>query len=62
MADRWALVYNDNAKRDLRLLDKSVRMEVAKAIEKVRHNPLPRSEGGYGNALGNKNAIYLTGC
>jgi mRNA interferase RelE/StbE len=32
-----------------------------KAIEKVSHNPLPSTEGGYGKPLGNKNIANLTG-
>ena len=31
-------------------------------VRRVRQNPLPNSEGGYGKPLGNKNNVNLTGC
>ncbi len=31
-----------------------------KAINKVKENPLPQNEGGYGKPLGNKHGLNLT--
>ena len=57
----WELAFLDEALDDLKALDGSVRKRVIKAIEKTRTNPLPKSEGGYGNPLGNKHSFDLTG-
>ena len=53
--------YAPEAKNDLRKLDRSIRMQVFKAIEKVSKNPVPYTEGGYGKPLGNKGNRYLKG-
>lgn len=58
---KWELEYLPEALEDLKHLDFSVRKPVLKGIEKVRENPLPKSEGGYGNPLGNKEGNNLTG-
>jgi len=50
------------ARVDLKSLDKSQISQVEKLIERVSLNPLPKSEGGYGNALGNIGGNNLTGC
>ena len=50
----WELSFLPEAREDLRALDGSQRIRVEKAIAKVQSNPLPSSEGGYGNPLGNK--------
>ena len=57
----WELTFLDEALSDLKALDGSVRKRIVKAIEKVRTNPLPKSEGGYGNPLGNQHGYNLTG-
>ena len=57
----WQVVYHPEAKEDLRHLDGSQRIQVIKAIRKIAANPLPKSEGGYGKPLGNKNGNDLTG-
>lgn len=57
----WKIVYSEEAQRDIRSLDKSKRVRVSKAIERVSQNPLPFTEGGYGKPLGNKNGRNLTG-
>ncbi len=41
-------------------MDNSQRKQVLKAIDKVKTNPLPQNEGGYGKPLGNKRGINLT--
>lgn len=55
----WAIEYHELAKKDLLKLDKTQRMQVLKAIEKVSQNPLPNYEGGYGKPLGNRAASQL---
>ena len=46
---------------DFRALDGSQRILVKKAIAKIRANPLPDTEGGYGKRLGNKSNTQLAG-
>ncbi|MDE6835244.1 MAG: type II toxin-antitoxin system RelE/ParE family toxin [Ruminococcus sp.] len=58
---KWSVEYLPEAKKDLKNLDGSQRLLVLKAIKKVQTNPLPQSEGGYGNPLGNKNGNDLSG-
>ena len=57
----WALQFTSEAADDLKRLDGSQRNQVASALERVRINPLPVSEGGYGKPLGNKFGFNLTG-
>ena len=57
----WAVVYLPEAEKDLRQLDGSQRLLVLKAIRKVRENPLPVDEGGYGKPLGSRGGKTLTG-
>ena len=56
----WEVLYLPEAENDLKKLDGSQRILVLKAIKKVRNNPLPQSEGGYGKPLGNKCGRNLT--
>ena len=58
----WKVIWFDEAKEDFDKLDRSQEVLVRKYIQKVRQNPLPQSEGGYGKPLGNKGNINLTGC
>lgn len=58
----WHIRYLDETDEDFQKLDGSQTRRVRKAIDKVRQNPLPRNEGGYGIALGNKGGVNLTGC
>ena len=57
----WELSFLPEAQEDLRSLDGSQRIRVAKAIAKVQENPLPASEGGYGKPLGNKRVSQISG-
>ena len=57
----YLVEYSDDAKSDLKKLDNSHAHQVRKAIDKVSQNPLPKSEGGYGNPLGNVGGRNLTG-
>jgi mRNA interferase RelE/StbE len=53
--------FTREAQKDLAVLGSPRDKIVRKAIEKVAQNPLPKSEGGYGNPLGNKRGTNLTG-
>ena len=53
--------YTEKAKADLKALDLSQARQVRKIIDRVSNNPLPKSEGGYGNPLGHKGGTNLTG-
>ena len=61
MKSHWTIVYTDAAKKDKDALDPSARKQVYKALRKVSLNPLPKSEGGYGSPLGNKQGSNLAG-
>lgn len=50
----------EEAKKDIKKLERSASLQVLKGIQKVSQNPLPIQEGGYGKPLGNKNGANLT--
>jgi mRNA interferase RelE/StbE len=56
----WQIVYLEEAKKDLKKLDRSTQIVVLKGIDKVSENPLPMQQGGYGKPLGNKTGTNLT--
>ena len=56
----WELDYLPEAREDIKNLDRSKQIIVIKAIKKVKTNPLPQAEGGYGKPLGNKHGFNLT--
>ena len=57
----WSLIFLPDAQKDLQSLSGDQRILVAKALDKVRKNPLPSSEGGFGKPLGNKGGTDLSG-
>ena len=57
----WSVKYLPEAQEDFDGLDGSQKLLVRRAIQKVRQNPLPVIEGGYGKPLGNKGGRNLTG-
>ena len=57
----WIIRELPEVERDMRRLDSSQRRLVAKLLLRVRENPLPASEGGYGKPLGHKAGVDLTG-
>ncbi len=57
----WEVIYLPEAEKDYRSLSRSQQILVSKAIKKVRENPLPQAEGGYGKPLGHKHGANLTG-
>ena len=56
----WNIRIADEAKKDYKKLEGSVRKQVLAGILKVSEAPLP-SPNGYGKPLGNKNGNNLTG-
>lgn len=56
----WDLKYLPETEKDLASLDNQQRIRVLKAIKKVKTNPLPQNEGGYGKSLGHKQGTNLT--
>lgn len=58
----WNLDFLPEANDDLNKLDGSQKHLVLKAIDRVRRNPLPTNEGGYGKPLGSLHDTNLTGC
>lgn len=58
---KWAVDFLPETADDLARLDGSQRQIAVKAIEKVRQNPLPNTEGGYGKPLGNVAGTALAG-
>lgn len=56
----WDIEFLEEAEKDMKKLDHSVRVQVLKGIRKVSSNPLPVQEGGYGKPLGNKTGTNLT--
>ena len=56
----WEERYLPEAARDFESLDRRRQILVRKAIDKVKENPLPQSEGGYGKPLGRKRGTDLT--
>jgi len=59
--NKYKVLYSHYAEKDLDNLDNSQRIQVLKAIDKVSKNPLSKLEGGYGEPLGNKQGLNLTG-
>ena len=58
---KWNLKYLPEATEDLKIFDNSVRKRLYKSILRTAQNPLPKQQGGYGEPLGNKSGINLTG-
>ena len=55
----WSIEFLEEAKKDMKKLERSASIQVLKGIRKVSKNPLPVQEGGYGKALGNKKVAEL---
>ena len=56
----WIVKYLPEAEKDMLSLAHNQQILVSKAIKKVKENPLPQSEGGYGKPLGHKGGTNLT--
>lgn len=56
----WKIRITEEAKKDYRKIDSSIRKQVLAGIIKVSEAPLP-SPNGYGKPLGNKKGNDLTG-
>ena len=46
---KWSFDFLPEARKEFNDLDGSVKPAAAKMIDRVRDNPLPASEGGYGS-------------
>lgn len=57
----WKVDFTPDSYEDYIKLDGSQRSLVRKAIRKLENNPLPNARGGYGQELGNKFGINLSG-
>ena len=57
---KWKITYLPEVEKDWKTLSQSQVIIVRKALEKVRQNPLPQDEGGYGKPLGHKGSTNLT--
>ena len=57
----WKIVYLPEVEKDYRSLDRSQQLIVDKALKKIKQNPLPQQEGGYGKLVGHKRGRNLTG-
>ena len=57
----WELKYLPEAEKDFNSLSRNQQFVVDKAIKKVKSNPLPQRDGGYGKPLGHKLGANLTG-
>ncbi len=57
----WELVYLLDVEKDYKNLSRRQQIITDKAIKRVKLNPLPDSEGGYGKPLGHKRGRNLTG-
>ena len=57
----WEIEYTNKAIEDLAKLDASIRVRVYKALERVAQNPVSKFDGGYGNPLGHKHGVDLSG-
>ena len=56
----WNVAYLPEAEKEILALARNQQIIVNKAIKKVKQNPLPQSEGGYGKPLGHKQGTNLT--
>ena len=56
----WDVQYLPEAEKDIEALALNQQIVVQKAIKKVKENPLPQSEGGYGKPLGHRRGTNLT--
>ena len=57
----WQIKFIPEAQKDYDRLAGNQKLLVAKALEKVRQNPVSIYEGGYGKPLGNKGGTNLAG-
>jgi len=57
----WTVIYLPESEKDLKSFSGDQKAMILKAIGKVKQNPLPYTEGGYGKPLGNQNGRDLSG-
>ena len=59
MNKKWTVRYSKLARADLKKFNDSQQEQIAVLINRFSYNPLPKSEGGYGNPLSGELAGYL---
>ncbi|NEG69738.1 type II toxin-antitoxin system RelE family toxin [Bifidobacterium choloepi] len=59
--EAWDVRYTREAQKDIAKLREPAKSHVHVMLERVRQNPLPATEGGYGKPLGHKRDGNLTG-
>ena len=57
----WELVYLPEVEKDYDNLSRRQQIMTDKVIKRVKENPLPHNEDGYGRPLGHKLGRNLTG-
>jgi len=57
----WIIEFLPEVEKDISKLSNNQRISVFIAFQKVKTNPLPMTDGGYGKPLGNKHGIDLAG-
>ena len=57
----WKLEFLPEALSDLACIDKAVRAQVVKGINKIVQNPVAKFKGGYGERLSNQKGKDLSG-
>ncbi len=57
----WEVKYLPAAEKGYQSFSRRQQLLIDKAIKKIKTNPLPKSEGGYGKPLGHKMGTNLTG-
>ena len=58
---KWELIYLPEVEIDYQNLTRHQQIITDKAVKRVKENPLPNNEGGYGKPLGHKHGRNLTG-
>ena len=58
---KWELIYLPEVENDYKNLSHHQQIITDKAVKRVKENPLPNNEGGYGKPLGHKHGRNLTG-
>lgn len=57
----WELIYLPEVEGDYNNLSRRQQLMTDKILKRVKENPLPSNEGGYGKPLGHKRGRNLTG-
>ena len=58
---KYVIEFHPLAEKDLSELDNSQIRQIRKVIGRVSQNPLPKNQDGYGEPLGHRQGLNLTG-